>query len=71
MEIMEFISGITVREALLKAHNKAKKLNKPVLADINDIMMFVDKKTNVEQLWVAYQNKLDFKYEIEKMKRTR
>ena len=67
---MEFVAGPTVCEALWKAHDKAKATNKPVLANINDIMMLVDTKTNVTQLGVAYREKLDFKYEIEKMKRT-
>jgi hypothetical protein len=71
MEIMEFVAGTTVCEALCKAHNKAKALNKPVVADINDIMMLVDKKTDVTQLGIAYRQKLDLKYEIEQIKRTR
>ena len=68
MEIMEFVSGLTVYDALCKARNAALKSNKPVLVDINDIIMLVDKKSDIQKLVNEYRNKLDFKYEIINMR---
>lgn len=69
MHTLEFVAGLTIFEALSRACNFVKNTKKPVLADINDIMMLVDKDTDLHKAIKNYRQKLEFKYEIEKIRR--
>jgi hypothetical protein len=44
---------------------------KPVLLEINDVMILVAENANRDQIYQEYQEKLNFKFEIEKLKRQR
>lgn len=71
MEILNFVSGLTINQAVQRAKDTAIESNQHVLVDINDVMMLIDKDTNVKSAMIEYSKKLEFKYEIEKMKRQR
>ena len=71
MKTMDFVAGYTVSQALTKACNAAAHERQTILIEINDIMMLVGKDDNPKNLLKKYIKKLDFKYEIEKIKRQR
>ena len=66
---MDFVAGIAVEQALLRASRMAYAYNDTVLATINDIVMVVDKGADIKKALAEYQDKLLFKYEIEDIKR--
>jgi len=65
---MDFVAGLTVEQALSQARRTAYVYNDAVLAIINDIVMVVYKGTDIQKALAEYQDKLQFKYEIEKIK---
>ena len=65
---MNFVAGVDVEKALSQARQKAYVYNDDVLAVINDIVMVVYKGTDIQKALAEYHDKLNFKYEIEKMK---
>ena len=72
--IMKFIQGIvgeSVIHTLTKACHVAKHERDSVLLEINDVIMYVNKETSLNNLYNKYQQKLNFKYEIERIKRQR
>ena len=69
MREIDFIAGLTIKEALIMAKSLAVNNNEPVSAIINEVVMIVDKNTDVEKALISYRKKLDFKHEIEKIKR--
>ena len=69
MYTLNSVAGLTIFEALSRACNFVKNTQKPVLADINDIIMVVDKDTDLHKAVKDYRQRLEFKYEIEKIKR--
>lgn len=69
MKTMDFVTGLTVEQALLQARKKAYIYNDAVLATINNIVMVVYKGTDIKKALAEYQDKLQFKYEIEKLKK--
>ena len=70
MSVIEYIPvcGLTIREALNNAKALARKNNKTVIANINDIIMCVSSTSTIKDTLDLYHKKLDLKYEIEKMK---
>lgn len=64
------VAGLTIKEALERAVEMADKKRQCVLVVINDIVMAVNKNTNIDEALKEYHDKLDFKYQIAKMKRT-
>lgn len=65
---MDFVAGVTVEQALLQARQKAYVYNGDVLAVINDIVMIVNKGTDIKKALAEYQDKLQFKHEIDEIK---
>lgn len=68
MKVLTFDTGTTVINALTQACNTAVRERKTVLAEINDIMIPVDKNARPFILMKEYTNKLNLKYEIEQIK---
>ena len=62
MQTMNFVAGLTIEQALIRARNLASTSNQPVLADINDIKIEVDKNTDIKQALAEYHQKLKEKY---------
>ena len=71
MKTLDFVAGLTIPQALSRACNFVKNTGEPVLADINDIMIVINKDTDLHKAIVDYRQKLEFKYEIEKLRRQR
>jgi len=73
MSVIEYkpVAGLTITQALETARLIARKENKKVIANINDIIMCISHNTNIKLALNLYQRRLEFKYEIEKMKRKR
>lgn len=65
------VAGLTILEALRKARMMACKDKSIVVANINDVIVCISPETDVKTALQSYRQKLDFKYEIEKIKRTR
>lgn len=65
---MDFVAGLTIKQALLQARRKAYVYNDAVLANINDIVVVVYKGTDIQKALAEYKDKLLFKYEIEEIK---
>ena len=68
MKTMEFHAGPTIEEALQEARDAARNAKQPVLADINDIVMLIDQDTDINKAVAEYRQKLNMKYEIEKIR---
>ena len=71
---MKFVNGSTgdsVINTLTNACNIATHERDRVLLEINDIMIIVEKNSSVSGLLKKYKQKLDFKYEIQELKRAR
>ena len=68
MSVKEFepVAGLSIQEAIAKSVRMAN--DDTVIAYINDIVMCIDKKTNVYQAHDEYQQKFKLKIEIDKMK---
>lgn len=71
MRTLDFVAGLTIPQALSRACKFVRSTGEPVLADINDVMMIIDKDTDIHKATADYRKKLEFKYEIEKHKRQR
>ena len=73
MSVIEYIPvcGLTIKEALENAKAIACKEDKQVVATINDIVMCISPDSDIKTELESYRDKLNFKYEIEKMKRER
>ena len=69
MRTMDFVAGLTIEQALLQARRTAYVYNDTVLATINDIVMVIYKGTDIKKALAEYQDKLQFKYEIEELKK--
>ena len=65
------VAGFTIKEALVRAIQKSKDNKCTVMAVLNDIVMFVNKNTNVDKVLEEYRQKLDLKYYTERVKRAR
>lgn len=65
------VAGLTIKEALVRAIQKSKDNKCTVMAVLNDIVMFVNKNTNVDKVLEEYRQKLDLKYYTERVKRAR
>lgn len=68
MRTLDFVAGLTIKQALERACLFVKNTQQPVLADINDIVMVFDKDTDVHTAIKEYRQRLEFKYEIERMR---
>lgn len=71
MKTLLFITKLTPYQALLKACKFAKNTGEQVCTEIDDIMMIIDKGTSVQKAVADYRNKLEFKYEIERLRKQR
>ncbi|MBR4891810.1 MAG: hypothetical protein IKZ34_01330 [Alphaproteobacteria bacterium] len=71
MKVLKFVAGLTISQALEQACNAASHEHQTVLAEINDIMMPVSKNDTPDSLLKKYKQKLQFKYEIEQLKKQR
>lgn len=65
------VAGFTIKEALVRAIQKSKDNKCTVMAVLNNIVMFVNKNTNVDKVLEEYHQKLDLKYYTERVKRAR
>lgn len=68
---MKFVNGIpgdSVIYTLTSACHIANHEYKKVLLEINDMMILVDERTSLDDLWKKYQDKLNFKFEIQRLK---
>ena len=71
MSVIEYVPvcGLTIKEALKTARTMAREQNKKVIANINDVIMCISSDSDIQMSLDSYREKLDFKYEIENMKR--
>lgn len=58
----EPVAGLTVREALVHAVKKAKENKCIVITIINDVVMLVNKNTNIDKALTEYNQKLNLKF---------
>ena len=65
------VAGFTIEEALERARWIARREGKKVIANINDIIMCVSQDSNIKMALNSYHEKLNLKYEIEKIRRER
>lgn len=71
MQTMEFVAGLTIEQALLKATKTAAKSGTPVEAIVNDIVIIVDRNDKVEKLLKEYHQKHNLRCEIENVRNQR
>lgn len=71
MKVVDFVAGYTIKEAIAKAQKESAKIQEPVHATVNDIVLIIDSKTDIEKTYQEYIEKLKFKNEIETIKRQR
>lgn len=71
MQIIDFVAGLSIKEAISRAKSKSVELKEPVLADINDIILIIDKNTDMDKKLKEYYQKSKFKFELENMKHKR
>lgn len=66
MNILNYkpVAGQTIEEAINAAVRLAKENNCVVIAVINDIVMFMNKKTNPKQATKDYRDKVNLRYYI-------
>lgn len=71
MSVNEYkpVAGLTIREALQQAKVIARTQGGTTVANINDIIMCVSQKTDISEALDLYYQKLNFKNEIENIKR--
>jgi hypothetical protein len=69
MKTADFVTGLTPEQALLRARRMAYVCNDAVLATINGIVMVIYKGTDLKKALAEYQDKLNFKNEIEELKK--
>lgn len=65
------VAGLTIKEALVRAIQKSKDNKCTVMAVLNDVVMFVDKNTNVDTALEEYHEKQDLRYYTALVKRAR
>ena len=71
---MKFVNGIpgdSVIYTLTRACHIANHERDTVLLEINDVIIYVDKEISLNNLYKKYIQKLDFKFEIQKLKQAR
>ena len=61
----------TIIQTLTKACHIANHERDTVLLEINDVIIYVDKEISLNNLYKKYIQKLDFKFEIQKLKQAR
>lgn len=71
MKMVNSNAGDSVIYTLTKACHIANHEFKPVLVTVNGVVMYIDDRINLDSLWKTYQQKLDFKFEIERLKQAR
>lgn len=71
MKIVQWNPSNSIIHTLTKACHIANHEHEAVMLEINDVIMYIDKKINLNDLWNKYQKKLDFKFEIERLKQAR
>ena len=73
MNILNYkpVAGQTIEEAINVAVRLAKENNCIVIAVINDIVMFMNKKTNPKQATKDYRDKVNLRYYINRTIRTK
>ena len=71
MRVMTFEAGVTIINALKQACFFAAKTRETVLAEINDIMLPVERHDKPYRLLSEYKKRLNFKHEIEQIKTQR
>lgn len=73
MDIITYrpVVGLTIQQAIDESIRISRANGRYVMAIINDIVMCINKNTDNLQALTEYKQKLDFKYHIEKIKRTR
>ena len=64
MNLVEYkpFTGQTIEEAIAVAIETAKKKNCSVITVMNDIVMFVDKRTSSKKAVQDYRNKVNLRY---------
>ncbi len=65
------VAGLTIKEALERAVEMAGKKRQCVLVVINDIVMAVNKNTNIDEALKEYHDKLDFKHQLKPIIKTK
>ncbi len=65
------VAGLTIKEALVSAVQKSKDNKCVVMAVLNDIIMFVNKNTNVDTALEEYHQKLGLKYYTQRVKKAK
>ncbi len=71
MKIVKLYPSNSIIHTLTKACHIANYEREAVLLEINDVIMYVDKEITLNNLWNKYQKKLDFKFEIERLKQAK
>lgn len=71
MKVVEFVTGYTIKEAIAKAQAESDKVHEPVHATINDIVLIINGKTDINKIYNEYLDKLKFKIEIRELKKQR
>ncbi len=71
MKIVNSKPGDSIIYTLTMACHIANHDFKPVLVTVNGVVMYIDDRISLDDLWKKYQEKLDFKFEIERLKQAR
>ena len=71
MKFVNSIPGDSIIHTLSRTCHIANHEREAVLLEINDVILYVDKEINLDNLWKEYQDKLNFKFEIQRLKRAR
>ena len=58
MPTMDFFPGLTPKQALLRAHNKACQTNETVKVILDGIVMFINKNTDIRKTFFEYHQKI-------------
>lgn len=62
------VAGLTIKEALRHAKVIARTEGGTTIANINDVIMCISQKTDINEALDLYYQKSNLKYEIEKIK---
>ena len=71
MKIVNSKPGDSIIYTLNKACHIANNEFKPVLVTVNGVVMYIDDRISLDDLWKKYQEKLNFKFELQKLKQAR
>ena len=71
MKIVNSKPGDSIIHTLTMACLIANHEFKPVMVEVNDVILYVDDRISLDNLWKKYQEKLNFKFEIERLKRAK